>query len=97
MTCFTTGGPVKKHRTNKQPPTGRIQERSKGERKLQSICPTNLPGFFWLEAILAEWMQASPGRTPDSEGLARDNPGTNPITIKPKTVSHVLEPFSWFP
>ena len=29
--------------------------------------------------------------------MAKDNPETNPITIKPKTVSHVTELFSWVP
>ena len=36
MSCFTTGGPGKEHRTNKPPPTGRVQERSKGD----TTCPT---------------------------------------------------------
>ena len=31
------------------------------------------------------------------ESLAKDNPETNPITIKPKTASHVTELFSWVP
>ena len=29
--------------------------------------------------------------------MAKDNPETNPITIKPKTASHVVEQFSWVP
>ena len=36
MSCFMTGGPGKEHRTNKPPPTGRVQERSKGD----TTCPT---------------------------------------------------------
>ena len=36
-------------------------------------------------------------KDPESEWLARDNPGTNPITIKPETVSHMVEPCSWVP
>ena len=47
--------PVKECRTNKLPLTGRIQERSKGERRLQPICPTKLPESFSLESILADW------------------------------------------
>ena len=31
----------------------------------------------------------------ESEGLARDNPETNSITIKPETACHVAEQFSW--
>ena len=33
MSYLTTGGPCKELRNNKLPPTGRIQERSKGERR----------------------------------------------------------------
>ena len=29
--------------------------------------------------------------------MAKDNPETNPITIKPETVSHMAEQFSWIP
>ena len=29
--------------------------------------------------------------------MAKDNPETNPITIKPETASHVAEQFSWIP
>ena len=36
MSCFMTGGPGKEHGTNKPPPTGRVQERSKGD----TTCPT---------------------------------------------------------
>ena len=50
MSCFTTGGPGKELGTNKPPPTGRIQERSKGD----AVCPTNLPESSLLESILAE-------------------------------------------
>ena len=31
----------------------------------------------------------------ESEGLAKDNPETNAITIKPKTASHVAKQFPW--
>ena len=55
MSYLTTGGPGKERRTNKPPPTGRIRERSKEERRCQSICPTNLSESFSLESILAEW------------------------------------------
>ena len=36
MSCFMIGGPGKEHGTNKPPPTGRVQERSKGDTR----CPT---------------------------------------------------------
>ena len=35
------------------------------------------------------------GKDSESEWLAKDNLETNPITIKPKTVSHMAERFSW--
>ena len=49
MNYFTIGG-LKEHGTNKLPPTGRVQERSKGD----AMHPTNLPESFSLEPILAE-------------------------------------------
>jgi len=44
------GDPVKEHRTNKSPPTGRTQERSKGD----TTWLTNLPESSSLESILEE-------------------------------------------
>ena len=55
MSYFMTGDPGKEYATNKPPPTGRIQERSKGDRRHQSACPTNLPETFWLDSIVPEW------------------------------------------
>ena len=52
---ITTKGPGKECRTNELPPNGRIQGKSKGERRCQSICPTNYTESFLLESILAEW------------------------------------------
>jgi len=54
MSYLTTGGPGKEDGTNKLPPVGRIQERSKGEKRHQSICPIHLPESSLLESILAE-------------------------------------------
>ena len=34
MSCFTTGGPGREHRTDKPPAITRIQERSKGDASL---------------------------------------------------------------
>ena len=39
-------------------------------------------------------MHAPPGKT---ELLVKDQPDTNPITIKPETASHAAEQFSWVP
>ena len=63
MSYFTTGGPGKEQGTNKPPPTRRIWERSKGERRHQSTCPANLPESSSLESILAERLHAPPERT----------------------------------
>ena len=38
MSCFTTGGPRKEQGTNKPPPSGIVQERSKGD----IMCPTRM-------------------------------------------------------
>ena len=89
--CFTTGGPGKEHGTNK-PPRTRIQERSKGD----TTCPTtsqNPP--LWHPSWLNKACTTRKGS--ESEWLAIDNPETNPITIKPKTASHMAEQFSWLP
>ena len=54
----------------------------------------HLPESFLLASILAEqgWTTR---KDPESEWLAKDNPETNPITIKPETASHMAEQFSW--
>ena len=76
MSYLTTGAPGKERGTNKLPLTGRIQERSKAEKRCQSICPTNLPEFFlphpsWLSNA------CNTKKDPKSERLAKDNPETN--------------------
>ena len=91
MRCFTTGGPAKEQGTNKPPPTGRVRERSKGD----TTCPTTSQNPHWHPS----WLNKACATRKDSEaeGLAKDNPETNPITIKPETGSHVAELFSWGP
>ena len=92
MSCFTTGGPGKEHRTNKPPPTRRVQEGSKGDTTcpITSQNPSVWHPFGWTTSTL-------PGRTLESEWLVKDNLETNPITVKPKTASHAAELFSWVP
>ena len=71
--------------------TGRIWERSKGERRCQSTCPTtsqNPP--HWNVSWLSNTRKG-----PESEWLARDSPEINHITTKPEAVSHVAEQSSW--
>ena len=96
MSCFMTGGPGKEHRTNNPPrtppPTRRVQERSKGG----TTCSTTSqnPSLWhpsWLNKV------CTTRKDSESEWLAKDNPETNPITIKPETASHVAELFSWVP
>ena len=92
MSCFTTWGPGKEHGTNKPLPTGRVQERSKGD----TTCPTTSQNpSLWHPSWLNK--ACTTRKDSESEWLAKDNLETNPITIKPKTVSHVGEKFSWVP
>ena len=92
MSCFTTGGPGKKHRTNKPPPTGRVQERSKGDTTFPTSSQNPSPWHpSWLNKV------CTTRKNSESEGLAKDNQETNPITTKPETASHVAELFSWVP
>ena len=97
MSYLTTGDPGKEQGTNKLPPTGRIREGSKGERRHRSVCPTNLPESFslWNPSWLSDACATRKGS--ESERLARDNPETNPIPIKPNISSHVAEQFSCVP
>ena len=47
------------------------------------------PLRLFLPGVHHGWVMCAPlGGDPESEGLARDNLETNPITIKPKTTSH---------
>ena len=79
-------GPGKEHGTNK-PPVRRVWEKSKGD----TTCPTTSQNPSWLSKA------CTTRKDSESEWLAEDNPETNPISIKPKTVSHVVEQFSWVP
>ena len=87
-----TGDPGKEYETNKPPPTRRVGERSKGD----TAC---LPTSQNPSHQHPSWLSNECTTRKDSElgWLAKDNPETNPITIKPKTVSHMAEKFSWVP
>ena len=79
MNCFMTGGPGKEQGTNKPPPTGRVQEMSKGD----TTCPTTSQNpSHWHPSWLNE--VCTTRRESESEWLDKDNPETNPITIKPR-------------
>ena len=64
MSYLTTGGPGKEHGTNKLPPTGRIRERSKGERIQTPVRMSYQPPRILLAGIHLGWaMHMPPGRT----------------------------------
>ena len=89
---FTTGGPGKEQGTNKPPPTRRVWERSKGD----TTCPTTSQNpSLWHPSWLNK--ACTTRKDFESEWLTKDNPETNPITIKRETASHVAELFSWVP
>ena len=92
MSCFTTGGPGKEHGTNKPSPTRRVRERSKGD----TMCPTTSQNPSHGHP---SWLSDACTTRKDSESelLAKDNPETNPINIKPETASHMAEQSSWVP
>ena len=92
MSCFMTGDPDKEYGTNKPPPTWRVWERSKGD----TACPSTSQNPSRLHP---SWLSDACATRKDSEfeWLSKDHPETNPITIKPKTVSHAAEQFSWVP
>ena len=92
MSCFRTGGPGKEQGANKPPPTRRVWERSKGD----TTCPTTSQNpSLWHPSLLNK--VCTTRKDSESEWLAKDNPETNPITIKLGTASHVTKQFSWVP
>ena len=85
-----TGDPDKEYGTNKPRPTGRVQERSKGDTACLS---TSHNPSCWH----ASWLSDACTTRKDSEleWLVKDHPETNAITIKPDLVNHAAEQFSW--
>ena len=81
----------KEHGTHKPPPTGRVQERSKGD----TTCPTTSQNPLWHPPRLNKVCIIR--KDSESGWLVKDNLKTNPITIKPETASHMAEQFSWVP
>ena len=76
--------------TREAPPTGKVQERSKGYATMTSQNTSH-----WHPSRLSNARTIR--KDSESEWLAKDNPETNPITIKPETVSHVAQQFSCLP
>ena len=69
-----------------------LQERSKGDT---TCLTTSQNPSLWHPSWLNK--ACTTRKDSESEWLAKDNPETNLITIKPKTASHVTELFSWIP
>ena len=74
---------AKDHGTNKPPPTRRVRKRSKGDTTCLTISQNP---SLWHPS----WLSNACATRKDSELelLAKDHLETNPITIKPETVSH---------
>ena len=71
-----------------------LEEFGKGQK--ETPCVRSLPRIPLASIHLSWAMRVPPGKT-ELEWLAKDNPETNPMTIKPETASHVAEQFSWVP
>ena len=72
-----------------------LEEFGKGQKETSQVRP---PPRILLSGIHLGWTKMCTSRKDsESEWLAKDNPKTNPITIKPETASHMAEPFSWVP
>ena len=96
MSYLRIGSPGKELRTNKPPPTGNIWERSEEDRDDSPyVLPISQNPSCWNPSWLRD--ASITGKSPESEWLARGNPETNLITIKPKTASHEAEQSSWVP
>ena len=72
-----------------------LEELGKGQKETPQVQPS--PRILLSGVHLGCTRRTPPGMTLKSEWWAKDNPETNPITIKPETASHVTEPFSWVP
>ena len=85
------GGPVRNREliSHHQP-----EEFGKDQKETQHVWP---PPRILLSGVHLDWTRRAPPGKTESEWLAKNNLETNPITIKPKTASHVAEQFSWVP
>ena len=99
ISCLTTRGPGKEHNAVAENWPAEFEKGPKGGRRLRSTYPINLAETSVLKSILAErcaYHQDTPWVRPNM-GQTRDNLETNPITVKPKTVSHMATQFFWVP
>ena len=67
-----------------------------GKVKRRHHVSDHFPESSLLASILTEQRWAT-RKDQELEWLARDNPESNPVTIKPKTVSHLAVQVSWIP
>ena len=67
-----------------------VWERSNGDHMSNQLPESSLHPSWLNRACTTR-------KDSESERLAKDNPETNPITIKPETASHMAEQFSWVP
>ena len=84
--------------------TGRIWEGLQAGRRCQPIIgPANLPEHLTLESILAErcmspqegtWVRPN---TDTGKKTGQKQPRKQTTTLRPETMSHVAEKFSWVP
>ena len=65
------------------------------EQKDTPTCPTTSQNPLWYPSWLNK--ACTTRKDSESEWLAKDNPETKPITVKPETASHVTELLSWVP
>ena len=75
------------------------KEFGKGQKERGDANPHVLPAFQNSSSWNPSWLSDAhvTREDPESEKLARDNPETNFITIKPETTSEAAEQFSRFP
>ena len=53
------------------------------------VLPSSQNPYVWNPSWLSD--TCATRKDPELEWLVKDNPETNPITVKPKTVSHMAE------
>ena len=70
------------------------EEFGKGQKETPHVRP---PPRILLSGIHLAKQGVHPQERLWVRWLAKDNPETNPITVKPETASHVAEMFSWAP
>ena len=70
-----------------------LEKSRKGQKETPCVLPP--PRILFAGIHLGWAMNAPPGRTPESEWLAKDNLEINPVIIKLETAKYVAEQFSW--